>query len=237
MENYGDYTYNAQNPLKRFSHRRRFNKSIASIPVNDGVRLLDFGCGDGLFLNRLKSVLNEKGILIGYEPFLQPISGNTVTITASWEEIVKKAPFHYVTCFEVLEHFDENLQKETLKKILQLLDDDGSLIVSVPIENGFPSLVKNIVRKFSCPKNERHLYSIKNIMAACFKKKLPQYRIGSNYLSHLGFYHTDLEKVFLNDFVITEKSFSPFSLLGSWFNAQVFYKLLKPSQKSNEHIL
>jgi len=225
MENYGDYTYNARNPLKHFAHRRRFNKSIAAIPVNDEVRLLDFGCGDGLFLNRLKNVLNGKGFLMGYEPFLPPISGNTVTIAAAWEEVVKEAPFHYVTCFEVLEHFDENLQIETLKKITQLLDNDGFLIVSVPIENGFPSLVKNVVRRFSCPKNERHLYSIKNIIAACFKRKLPQYRTGSNYLSHLGFYHADLEKVFLNDLVVVEKSFSPFSLLGSWFNSQVFYRL------------
>jgi SAM-dependent methyltransferase len=227
MENYGDYTYNARNPLKRFSHRKRFNKSIAAIPVNDDVRLLDFGCGDGLFLNRLKSVLNEKGKLMGYEPFLQSISENTVAITASWEDVVKEAPFHYVTCFEVLEHFDENQQKEMLKKISQLLDDDGFFIFSVPIEKGLPSLVKNVVRKFSCPKSERHLYSVKNIIATCFKRKLPQYRTGSSYLSHLGFYHTDLEKVFLNDFVIVEKSFSPFSLLRSWFNAQVFYKLKK----------
>ena len=225
MENYGDYTYNARNPLQRFSHRRRFKNSVAAIPINDNVRLLDFGCGDGLFLNRLQNVLDGKSFLMGYEPFMPPMPDNAVTITASWEEVVEKAPFHYITCFEVLEHFDENLQRETLKKISQLLDDDGVLIVSVPIENGFPSLVKNIVRKFSCPKSERHLYSIKNIIAAFFKRKLPQYRTGSSYLSHLGFYHTNLEKLFLNDFTVVKKSFSPFSLLGSWCNAQVFYKL------------
>ena len=228
MENYGDYTYNAQNPLQRFSHRRRFHNAIAAIPVNDNIRLLDFGCGDGLFLNKLKEVLNNKTVfLMGYEPFMPPVHNNAVTITASWEEVVKEAPFNYITCFEVLEHFDENLQRETLKKISQLLDDDGVLIVSVPIEKGFPALVKNIARRFTCPKRERHLYSIKNIMAACFKKKLPQYRTGSNYLSHLGFYHTDLEKLFLDDFVMVKKRFSPFTSLGSQLNSQVFYKLRK----------
>jgi len=227
MENYEDYTYNAQNPLKRFSHRRRFKKSISSIPTNNTIRLLDFGCGDGLFLNRLKKVLNEKCFLMGYEPIMKPIAGNTVNITASWEEVVKEAQFDYVTCFEVLEHFNENLQAETLKKLSQLLHDDGFLIISVPIENGFPSLVKNFVRKFSCSKRDRHLYSIKNIMSAYFKKRLPQYRTGSNYLSHLGFYHTDLEKTLLNDFVIVKKSFSPFSWSGSMCNSQVFYKMKK----------
>ena len=228
MENYGDYTYNAQNPLQRFSHRRRFHNAIAAIPVNDNIRLLDFGCGDGLFLNKLKEVLNNKtAFLMGYEPFMSPIHNNAVTITAAWEAVVKEAPFNYITCFEVLEHFDENLQRETLKKIAQLLDDDGVLIVSVPIEHGFSSIAKNVVRRFTCPKSERHLYSIKNIMAACFKKKLPQYRTGSSYLSHLGFYHTDLEKLFLDDFVIEQKYFSPFASLGSQLNAQVFYKLKK----------
>lgn len=232
MATYGDYTYNAKNLLKRFSHRRRFKKSIAFIPVNENMRLLDFGCGDGLFLNRMKSVLNNTGFLIGYEPFIQSIDGNAVTITASWKEIVKEAPFNCVTCFEVLEHFDENLQMETLKKILPLLDDDGFLIISVPVENGVPSLVKNVIRRFSCPKKDIHLYSVKNIMAACFKRKLPQYRTGSSYLSHLGFYHTDLEKVLLSDFVVVEKIFSPFSSLGSMLNSQVFYKLEKKNKNS-----
>ncbi|MCL2042321.1 MAG: hypothetical protein FWG84_09850, partial [Bacteroidales bacterium] len=86
-------------------------------------------------------------------------------------------------------------------------------------------------RKFSCAKSSRHLYSVKNILSAFFKRKLPKYRTGSDYLSHLGFYHTDLEKVFSDDFVIVEKSFSPFSWLGSQLNSQVFYKLVK----KNEH--
>ena len=225
METYGDYTYNAQNSLKRFSHRRRFNKCLACIPLNDDIRLLDFGCADGLFLNRLKISLHGKGALMGYEPIMPAMHGNTVNITDSWEEVAKEAPFDYVTCFEVLEHFDENMQRETLKKITHILANDGFLIVSVPIEKGFPSLVKNIIRKFSCAKSDRHLYSMKNILSAFFKRKLPKYRTGSNYLSHLGFYHTDLEKVFLHDFVVVEKSFSPFSWLGSQLNSQVFYKL------------
>ena len=229
MENYGDYTYNARNPLKRFSHRKRFQKSIASIPTNNVIRLLDFGCGDALFLNRLKTVLNEKCFLMGFDPIMQPIESNSVNITASWEEVVKEAPFDYITCFEVLEHFDENLQIETLDKLSKLLSDTGYLVLSVPIENGLPSLVKNFIRKFSCSKKDLPLYSINNIMAACLKKKLLQYRTGSNYLSHLGFYHTDLEKVLFNDFTIVEKSFSPFSWLGAQFNAQVFYRIRKKS--------
>jgi len=227
MENYGDYTYNAQNSLKRFAHRRRFNKSIACIPTSDDIRLLDFGCGDGLFLNRLKTCLHGKGFLIGYDPIMPPMYGNTVNITASWEEVAKEMPFDYVTCFEVLEHFDETMQIETLKRISHLLADEGFVIVSVPIEKGFPSLVKNVIRKFSCSKSDRHLYSIKNIVAVFFKKKFSKYRKSSSYLSHMGFYHTDLEKVFLNDFVIVEKSFSPFPLLGSQLNSQVFYHLKK----------
>lgn len=227
MENYGDHTYNSQNSLKRFSHRRRFNKSISCIHVSDDIRLLDFGCGDGLFLNRLKHVLNTKGFIMGYEPVIAPIYGNTVNITDSWEEVVQEAPFNYVTCFEVLEHFDKEQQIETLKKMSQILTDDGFLVVSVPVEKGFPSLIKNFIRKYSCPPRDRHLYSVKNIIAACFKRKLPKYRTGSNYLSHLGFYHNDLEKVFLNDFVVVEKSFSPFSWLGSHLNSQVFYRLKK----------
>ena len=228
METYGDYTYNARNLLKRFSHRRRFRQSIRCIPTDSSIRLLDFGCGDGLFLNRLKNTLNNGCFLIGYEPIMDSVLGNNVNITASWEEVVAEAPFDYVTCFEVLEHFDADRQAETLKKLFHLLTNEGCLIVSVPIESGFPSLVKNLIRKFSCAKRDRPVYSIRNIVAACLKRPLPRYRTGSDYLfSHMGFYPADLEKVFSENFVITKKCFSPFPLLGSQLNSQIFYSLKK----------
>jgi hypothetical protein len=84
MSDYRDYTYHSKNVLKRFSHQKRFKRAIDLISVNDGIRLLDFGCGDGFFLNQLKKSWGGKNSLLGFEPILDPIDDNNVLIVNSW---------------------------------------------------------------------------------------------------------------------------------------------------------
>jgi 2-polyprenyl-3-methyl-5-hydroxy-6-metoxy-1,4-benzoquinol methylase len=58
--NYAKMTYSSGNVLRRFSHHVRFQKSISMISLVKGIRLLDFGCGDGRFLNML-NLINHGG--------------------------------------------------------------------------------------------------------------------------------------------------------------------------------
>lgn len=50
---YAEHTYNSKNMLQRFAHRMRFKKSLNLMPSGREIRLLDYGCGDGFFLNIL----------------------------------------------------------------------------------------------------------------------------------------------------------------------------------------
>jgi cyclopropane fatty-acyl-phospholipid synthase-like methyltransferase len=221
---YADSTYNSKNPLKRFSHRMRFKKSLNLIPLDNNIRLLDFGCGDGLFLNRLNIKLNGGGV-IGYEPYMSPISGNSVVILQDWTEVKQKAPFDCITCFEVLEHFSPNKQREVLQEMHSILTGNGLLIISVPIEKGFPSVVKNIIRRLKY--KDKVTYSIKNIVTSFYGKPLPEFRQDNKHLNHLGFYYHDLEAILLQYFDIIEKCFSPFPFFGYNVNSQIFFKLKK----------
>jgi 2-polyprenyl-3-methyl-5-hydroxy-6-metoxy-1,4-benzoquinol methylase len=147
-QTYAETTYNSRNMLKRFAHRTRFKKSLDLIPSDRDIRLLDFGCGDGMFINMLKNNrIAGVGVLIGYEPYMDSISGNSITIVKNWTDIKQMQPFNCITCFEVLEHFTQSKQQEVLQEIYSILTGDGILIISVPIENGFPSVVKNIIRR------------------------------------------------------------------------------------------
>jgi hypothetical protein len=139
------------------------------------------------------------------------------------------SPFNIVTCFETLEHFTEPMQLELLGQIASLLGENGTVILSVPIEKGFPSLIKNIIRRFSCEKSHRHFYSLRNMWRAFHGQRFPEFRSGNEFLwSHVGFYYDDLEKLFQKiGFVIEDKKYSPFSFLGTGFNSQVFYRLRK----------
>jgi SAM-dependent methyltransferase len=200
------------------------------IPVNTPVRLLDFGCGDGLFLNRIKELQEENSNLFGFEPILESVKNNTIPIMKNWDEVTAEVTAHsafdYVTCFEVLEHFAPGKQIELIEQMGSVLKKDGLLIVSVPIESGFLSLVKNIIRRKE-KKRQRDLFSYQNIFASFLRKPLSAYRQGDDYLEHLGFYFQDLEKIFHRYFYILKKSYSPFGGMGSYFNSQIFYQLKK----------
>ncbi|GHT74958.1 hypothetical protein AGMMS50262_08980 [Bacteroidia bacterium] len=231
MSNYSNYTYHSKNVFKRFAHQKRFKRAIDLIQANDDIRLLDFGCGDGFFLNQLKESYSGKIDLLGFEPILDPIENNTVCIVNSWEKVqilVNSSDLNYVTCFEVLEYFTEQKQIELIEQIVSVLKKDGILIVSVPVETGIPSLIKNSIRKRSCNRKYQYLYSYKNIFYAFLGKPILDYRQGDDYLwEHIGFRFQDLEKIFSIYFHVLQKSYSPFGILGRHFNSQVFYKLQK----------
>lgn len=168
--------------------------------------------------------------LLGFEPYMDSVAGNEVRIVKSWEEVSAEATeiggFDYVTCFEVLEHFSLDREEEALSRMSTVVKDDGMVVVSVPIEQGLPAVVKNLFRRFAHPQH-RQLYSYKNIAKSLFSKSFQDIRSGDGYLNHMGFYFRDLEKIFDEKFQIQKRFFSPIPLVGRHINSQVFYQLRK----------
>lgn len=231
MPKYAQHTYNSPNPLARFAHRARLKYSLSSLPLKQGAWVLDFGCGDAKLLNSLRDQRPGLGLtLIGYEPFMESVSNNQIRIYKSLDNIKALGKFDIISCFEVLEHFNAKNQLDFLNKMASLLREGGVIVVSVPIETGFPSVVKNIRRALL---HRLKLYSTKNILKAAFSISVPECREGNGYLSHMGFNHRDFEQLLRKRFTITNKSFSPFKALGGQFNSQVFYHLALPSYTSN----
>ena len=231
MANYADYTYNSKNRLQRFSHRKRFKNSVNLFNDTENARLLDYGCGDGFFLNQLVNFNFEKISLVGYEPVLEPEMNDKINIMKNWEDVlenvVNDGKFDYITCFEVLEHFSIKKQMEIIENINRVLVDDGLFIVSVPIEKGISSLVKNLIRKRNAGRL-KPVYSFRNMIKSVFSKPIAELRKGDEYIyHHVGFYFNDLETVFSKYFTLVKKQYSPFKRMGYNFNSQVFYQLKK----------
>jgi len=219
---YSRKTYDSFNPLARFAHRQRFQNSILSIIPANGVSVLDYGCGDGKFLNELLEKYKDKGLkLAGFEPLMESIDSNKIKIVKTLEEL-KGEKFDFVTCFEVLEHFNPKNQELIFKDFTTLLKKDGKLIISVPIEIGFPALIKNLRRKYSFKGKQ---FSFKNILKSMRAVPMPEYRNREGYLDHMGFNYKDLELLFAKFFIIKSKTYSPYKNLSSNFNSQVFYEL------------
>lgn len=210
-EAYDSYTFNSKNPLARFAHRTRYKKGLEAITHQKDFRLLDMGCGDGRFLHHLSQTKQSKH-LIGFEPFFESNLFEKITIYNTWEAIKKYTKemglFDYVVCFEVLEHLNEEKQKELFQRVSEVLKPNGKFIISVPVEKGFPSLVKNIRR--ATTNGQPHIYCIKNILASFFGFKtfwMKEHRKQKEQLSHLGFFFHDLEQLFKEHFTLQKKPF------------------------------
>lgn len=220
---YSNYTYNSKNPLARFSHRKRFLIGLNIIFEEKFSTILDYGSGDNKFLKEI--LKRDKNIeLSAYEPIMTNQSTNNIKTYTKLEQLNSKV-FDVVTCFEVLEHFNEKEQQKMLSFFHKKLSNGGRLLISVPIEIGFPSLIKNIRRmgfggSFSG--------NLKNTLKCFLGMEVPEIRNAEGYISsHVGFNHKKLEALFHNQFEIVKRRNSPFGKLNSQLNSQVFYLLKK----------
>ncbi len=223
---YSDYTYNSRNPLVRFSHRKRFLTAVNFILKENFKNLLDYGAGDGHFLKEVSKIKTDIE-LTGFEPVMYNMDSEKIKYYSDLEGI-KGQKYDVISCFEVLEHFNSVNQKEILGNIYNLLSDDGVVIISVPIEIYFPSLIKNIIRIRYTKLDFKY---IRNIFKAAFAIDIPEIRNEEEYITtHLGFNHKKLEVLFEENFKIIQKKNSPLKYFPVIANSQVFYKLKKKNK-------
>ena len=237
MPSYDTYTFNSKNPLTRYAHRSRLKIANQIVKTTSPKSILDFGCGDGNFLSKITDVVDVSEI-VGFDPYMATKeTTSNLLIYKTWDEVIKHTseniPFEMVTCFEVMEHFSEKLQIDTLEKIKSVTEKDSTIIISVPIEKGIVSVVKNIRRVFTVYKGNEKVYSLKNIICSMIgikNKEMVSIRNKDEFLPHMGFYFDELESLLRQFFQVDQVTFSPFPYLPSSFNSQVFFKLSKKSK-------
>lgn len=228
---YSDYTYNSHNPIRRFSHKRRFNQlcKLVSRYTCPGMNVLDFGCADGHLISLLSANSDNGCTYIGYDPYPDSESDPSVTIYDNFDDIKStNTSFDVITCLEVLEHFNPNMQRKLIGQVKSILSPGGTLIISVPIESGLPGFFKGIIRKLT-DKRLRPKYTWNNLWRTLIAQPINQYRTGDGYLDHIGFYFKDLRKLLEDDFNIQSVTHSPFPFFGAAFNSQITC-ILKPKQ-------
>lgn len=137
----------------------RYGFAWRHVPAG-GAAHLDFGCGDGRFLRMLTGKRIER--LVGAEVSREAAER---AVSASGPEIVhidKTIPlpfpdgtFSSITLMDVLEHVDN--QELLLRELYRIMQDDGTLIVTVPGRHVFSFLdLGNL--KFRFPRLHRWYY-------------------------------------------------------------------------------
>jgi 2-polyprenyl-3-methyl-5-hydroxy-6-metoxy-1,4-benzoquinol methylase len=230
---YFNLTTGNRSILKRFSHRSRFRIALQLVDPKPGETIMDFGTGDGQMLVALKKA-EANCRVIGYEPvagmfaeletrLAQESEGSSIEIY----NVLDKCPTKVdkILCFEVFEHLSQDRQYLELLRLKSRLAVCGKIIVSVPIEIGFASVLKNIARLIL--RQSHGNTGVRTIWRSGFG--LPIARGDAEYLhSHIGFYYPNLEEVFLKvGLIIIRRYYSPIPIFGGFINSQIFYVLDK----------
>jgi 2-polyprenyl-3-methyl-5-hydroxy-6-metoxy-1,4-benzoquinol methylase len=156
MGHYGSITVKSPNALRRWSHRSRFDAVARLIDASPGDRILDFGTGDGFFLDLLHRQ-QPRAEYFGFEPLhfmedAKALNLEGVRLESDFDRL-PLGYFNKIACLEVMEHLPSAPLQTAIGRIVAAAAPGAHIVISVPIENGLPSLVKNIVRAATARKS------------------------------------------------------------------------------------
>ena len=125
-----------------FKHNKPyFNWLIKKLAIEPKMKILDFGCGNGVLLYFLKNAgyFNIKGVDISEEQIAVARSLNLEEVQmCDGIEFLKSTDesFDYIFLFDVLEHFSKLDSAEVLELVHSSLKESGKLILHVPNAEG-----------------------------------------------------------------------------------------------------
>lgn len=139
----------------RWTHGGRFRTGVELVRRYGGQRLVDYGCGDGTFLQLLLDETPHPPEMLGSEisdglvadcrTRFAGVPGVVFARTTDLQGAAHTRAYDTIVCMEVLEHVVD--PAAVFDHFDTLLAPHGHLIVSVPVETGLPVLIKQSARR------------------------------------------------------------------------------------------
>jgi SAM-dependent methyltransferase len=216
---YEKQTVDSPNPLARFAHRARIERSLSVIDDNlgQGGSYADFGAGTGLLLAELEKKRPD-ATLFGIEPFQTPYLGAKAVYVPDLAALPDSS-LDAVSAFEVCEHMYEDEVVEFLNESKRVLAEAGKLILSVPVMYGAAAVPKFVNRVMLYRRNYTG-YGFNDLVKSSLG--IPIQRPENPRHTHMGFDFRWLMRLVGQKFVVSEVGCSPFRSLPWYFNSQVF---------------
>lgn len=142
--------YRSRNPVVRWIFHERLNVALrlGRLEGSKSLRLADIGCGEGLFLKRLREahpnhhvtgIDHNKNVAVLNVPGVRILQAD---LTAP--ESLAARSFDRVFCLDVIEHIRD--LAVPLRALRDSLDDDGILVISAPTENLFHKCCRFLIK-------------------------------------------------------------------------------------------
>jgi SAM-dependent methyltransferase len=227
----------------RWSHGSRFALAVDLVRARDPRRLLDYGCGDGTFIELAHGAAADivgadmdRAQLEGCRGRLAHLGGVAFVHTSALAADGERARYDVITCMEVLEHCTDAERRRVLDELARLLAPGGRLIVSVPIEIGPALAGKQMFRALAAWRghgdyDHRETYSPWEMLRAVLARPnlaRAHYDIDTpegarEYCGHKGFDWRALERELRERFAVERRLFTPMRWLGPVLNSQAWF--------------
>ena len=236
--------------LIAWSHRRRFTTAVALARELAGRRVLDYGCGDGTFLGLLAGTDYTPLAAVGAEIHRHVVEDCRHRFAGQpglWFVLTDELGAHCsrydtVFCMEVLEHVVDSTP--LLDDFERLLVPGGTLIVSVPIETGFPLIVKQLVRRVAGWRGVGYYpgttgYTPRELLTSVLAGSTPHIprpvftrEDQTTFHDHKGFNWKALRSMLAARFDLVRTLTSPVSWLGPQLSTQIWFVARKAPSKT-----
>jgi 2-polyprenyl-3-methyl-5-hydroxy-6-metoxy-1,4-benzoquinol methylase len=159
--------YYSKNPHVKGLFYKRFDAALEYVHSIKPKRILDAGCGDGIFTNRLTGTGDSVDVVgVDFNTHVEELNKKYRGIRfmkADMRELpFPEGSYDCVTCLDVLEHFYD--VEDVLAKIKKIIKKNGYLVVSGPVESFWYKLgrllTKGSFSQETGPGAGKHYYNI-----------------------------------------------------------------------------
>jgi SAM-dependent methyltransferase len=194
------------------------------LPIHSGLKILDYGCGDGAFFELLSEKVPVSN-LYGFDPaLLHEMTIEGVTTYDDANELVKQHPEHFdmIFCMEVCEHLTDAALEIALRNIRLTGKPDATFIFGVPLETGLSGFAKNLYRTL---RNNRQRATIGRAFKSLLSIPVLRAHHHSGWIgSHIGFDYVYFKEMLqYNGFYVSSFNCLPWPLMGRIFNNEIYY--------------
>jgi SAM-dependent methyltransferase len=240
---YAKKQIHSRSALISWSHRGRFATGLRLAGEVGGVRVLDYGCGDGTFLAMLLQTQSAPQLAVGAEVHRSLVDdcrtrfkGHARLRFDLVDDLSRPevhGSFDTIFCMEVFEHVVE--PAPMLDRLHRLLAPGGALVISVPIETGLPVIVKQVVRRVAGWRGIGHYpgttgYTPMELVRSVFagssqhiQRPVFSHQDGSTFHDHKGFNWRVLRTLIEKRFDLIQQTTSPVEALGPQLGTQRWF--------------